>query len=56
MPFEFGDKEIRAAELHRQSMKDDPAYREAFAAQKDEFALLAAEIVRNKRPTKPKKT
>jgi hypothetical protein len=54
MLFEFGGREIRAADLHRQSMKDDPAYREAFAEQESEFALLAGEIVRGKQLTKPK--
>jgi DNA-binding XRE family transcriptional regulator len=37
-------KEIRAADLHRKWMKADPAYREAFAAQEGEFALVAAMI------------
>jgi ribosome-binding protein aMBF1 (putative translation factor) len=37
-------KEIRASDLHRKWMKDDPTYRKAFAAQEGEFALAAAMI------------
>lgn len=36
--------EIRASDLHRELMKNDPAYRKAFAEQEDEFALAAAMI------------
>lgn len=37
-------KEIKAADLHRKWMKDDPAYRKEFEALEGEFALAAAMI------------
>jgi hypothetical protein len=48
--------EIRASDLHRESMKNDPAYRKAFAEQEEEFARATAAIdraVRPKKETKP---
>lgn len=48
--------EIRARDLHRESMKDDPAYRKAFAEQEEEFAQAAAMIdraMRSKKQAKP---
>jgi len=37
-------KEVRARDLHRKWMRDDPQYRQEFAALEDEFALAAAMI------------
>lgn len=48
--------EIRASDLHRKRMKDDPAYRKAFAEQEDEFTRVAAAIDRtalSRKETKP---
>lgn len=42
-------KTIKAADLHARRMKDDPAYREAYEALDDEFALVNALIRARKR-------
>lgn len=42
-------KEIRAADLHRKWMKDDPEYVREYAALEDEFALAGAMIEARKR-------
>jgi ribosome-binding protein aMBF1 (putative translation factor) len=37
-------KEVKARDLHRRWMRDDPEYREKFLAMQDEFALATAMI------------
>lgn len=37
-------KEVKASELHRRWMRDDPEYRKEFEAMQDEFALASAMI------------
>ena len=42
-------KEIRASDLHRKWMKNDPAYRREYEALEEEFALAAAMVEARKR-------
>jgi ribosome-binding protein aMBF1 (putative translation factor) len=37
-------KEVRARDLHRKWMRDDPQYRKEYAALEDEFTLASAMI------------